>query len=95
MTLIASDISSLSESLSHWELAEYIFEAFVIIACVGELVADLATLPESRKKHLERASTMLLVVALTLELICLIRTNELSGNVIGSLGRGGPESRRG
>jgi hypothetical protein len=88
MILIASDIESLSRSLSRWEWGEYISEAFVIIACAGELVADLEAswLTEERKKHLQRRSTILLVAALSVSLICLVRTNELSGSVIGSLG---------
>ncbi len=88
MILTAYDIESLSRSLSHWEWGEYISEAFVIIACAGELVADLEAswLTEKRKKHLQRRSTILLVAALSVSLICLVRTNQLSGSVIGSLG---------
>jgi hypothetical protein len=88
MILTAFDVESLSRSLSHWELGEYISEALVIIACAGELVADLEAswLTEERKKHIQRRSTILLVAALAASLVCLVRTNELSGNVIGSLG---------
>jgi hypothetical protein len=43
-------------------------------------------LGEKRKKHLERLSTISLVAALSVSLISLVRTNELSGHVIGSLG---------
>ncbi len=89
MILTAPDVHSLSRSLSRWEWGEYISEVFVIIACAGELVADLAAawLTEERKKHLQRRSTILLVAALSISLICLDRTNELSGSVIGSLGQ--------
>lgn len=88
MIWTAPDVESLSRSLSRWEWGEYISEAFVIIACAGELFADLGTswLTEERKKHLQRRSTILLVAALSVSLICLARTNELSGSVIGSLG---------
>jgi hypothetical protein len=37
MIFTSSDLASL---LHRWELAEYISEAFVILACAGELVAD-------------------------------------------------------
>lgn len=86
MIFTASDVSSVS--LHRWEISEYIFEGFVILACAGEMVADLGEswLGETRKRHLERVSTMLLVAALSVSLICLVRTNELSGNAIGSLG---------
>jgi hypothetical protein len=96
MILTASDIESLSRSLSRWEWGEYISEAFVIIACAGELIADLeiSWLTEERKKRLQRRSTILLVAALSVSLICLFRTNELSGSVIGSLGDKAEEADR-
>ncbi len=88
MILAPSDVSSLSQSLHHWEIAEYVSEGFVILACGGEMVADVGEkwLGEKRKKRLERRSTILLVAALSVSLTCLVRTNELSGSVIGSLG---------
>jgi hypothetical protein len=89
MILTALDVESLSKSLSRWEFAEYVFEGFVIIACAGELVASFkpSWLTEEGREHLERRSTIVLVAALSLALICLVRTNELSGYVIGSLGQ--------
>jgi hypothetical protein len=94
MILTTSDIESLSRSLSHWEWGEYISEAFVIIACAGEIVADLDRpwLTDARKKHIQRRSTILLVAALSVALVFLIRTNELSGNVIGFLGQKAEEA---
>jgi hypothetical protein len=85
MVLTSPDLAS---SLHRWEIAEYISEGFVILACAGELIADLGAsrLGEKRQKRLERWSTILLVAALTVSLKCLVRTNELSGMVIGSLG---------
>lgn len=79
MIFTASDVSSLSQSLHRWEIAEYVSEAFVILACAGEMVADLGEkwLGEGRKRRVERHSTMLLVAALSVSLICLVRTNEL------------------
>jgi hypothetical protein len=96
MIVTAYDIESLSRSLSRWEWGEYISEAFVIIACAGELVADLqlSWLTEERTKHLQRRATILLVAALSVSLICLVRTNELSGSVIGSLGDKSEEADR-
>jgi hypothetical protein len=84
MVFTASDVSS----LTGWEWGEYISEALVIIACAGELVADLGRkcLARAHRDRVERLSTILLVAALSASLICLVRTNELSGNVIGSLG---------
>jgi hypothetical protein len=87
MMFTAFDVSSISQSLGRWELAEYIFEGLVVIGCAGELVADLGKkcLATAHRDRIERLSTILLVVALSMELICLVKTNELSGTIIGSL----------
>jgi hypothetical protein len=92
----ASDVSSLSQSLHRWEIAEYIFEGLVIIACAGELVADLGRkcLKRAHRDRIQRLSTILLVAALSMELICLVKTNDLSGRVIGSLGDRADEADR-
>jgi hypothetical protein len=92
MMFAASDVSS----LTGWEWGEYISEAFVIVACAGELVAGLGRkcLTRAHRDRLERLSTILLVAALSASLICLVRTNELSGSVIGSLGDKAEEADR-
>jgi len=90
MTLTASDVVFLSKSLSRWEIGEYICAGLVTIACAGEYVADFTNWftggITERKERLAKRSTLLLIAALSLELICLVRTNQLSGYVIGSLG---------
>jgi hypothetical protein len=87
MILTASDVSSISTILARWEWAEYIAEGFVVLGCLGELVADIGEKwLERRSKHLERWSTLVLILALIVSLTALVRTNELSGFVIGSLG---------
>jgi len=89
MALTASEVASLTRSLSHWELAEYVFGGLVTLACTGEFVANftewLTKGIEEKKKRLEKLSTLLLIVSLTFELICLVKTNQISGKVIGSL----------
>jgi hypothetical protein len=96
MIFTASDVSSLSQSLHRWEIAEYIFEALVAIACAGELVADFGKrcLKKTHRERIERYATILLVLALCMGLWCLIKTNALSGNVIGSLGDKAEEAGR-
>ena len=87
MIFTASDVGSLSSSLSRWEIAEYVSEGFVIIGCAGELVASFFTrIPKNVRERIETWSTIVLILALSVGLKCLIKTNELSGNVIGSLG---------
>lgn len=87
MIFTASDIASVAESLSRWELGEYISEGFVVLACAGELVADFGRkcLTRAHRNRVERVSTILLVVALLASLICLERANVLSGILTGSI----------
>lgn len=89
MTVTPSDLASLTKSLSRWELAEYICAGLVTIACFGEYVAEFTEWftggLKQRKERLAKRSTLLLVGALSLELICLVKTNQLSGLLIGSL----------
>jgi hypothetical protein len=90
MTPTPTDVELLSRSLSHWEIAEYVSSGLVTLACIGEYLADFTDRftggEKVSKERLARASTLVLVAALAFELICLVRTNELSGEVIGSLG---------
>jgi len=89
MTLTVSDVASLSKSLSRWEFAEYACAVLVTTACAGEYVAEFTNGftggIEERKERLGKRSTLLLVFSLALELICLVKTNNLSGMLIGSL----------
>jgi len=92
MVFASSDVASL---LHRWEFSEYVSEGFVIVGCAGELVADFFTrLPENIRKQIGTWSTIVLILALTIGLKCLIRTNELSGSVIGSLGDKAAEADR-
>jgi len=85
----ALDTASLADSLVCWERAEYVFASLVAFACAGEYIASFTNWftdgIEERKKRLERRSTLLLIAALAFELVCLVRTNSLSGQLIGSL----------
>ena len=87
--LASPDISSLSNSLSRWETAEYVYAGLVALACAGEYVADFTTWftagREERRKQLAKISTLVLIASLALELVCLVKTNSLSGLLIGSL----------
>jgi len=89
MIFTAEDVASLSTSLSRWEDAEYVCAFLVAVACAGEYIADFTDWftggIEERKRRLAKRSTLLLIVALALELTCLVKTNSLSGLLIGSL----------
>src|SRR6266480_6874845 len=98
MSLNAPDVTSLSKALSCWEYAEYIFATLVAVACAGEYVSEFTNWftggIKERKDRLAKRSTLLLIVALSLELICLVRTNILSGMLIGSLSEKAEEADR-
>ncbi|MDQ2844356.1 MAG: hypothetical protein M3Y72_25595 [Acidobacteriota bacterium] len=91
MTLTASEASWLADTLTRWEYAEYFFTVLVTVGCFGEYVAEFKfhewfpRKSEDSKKRLEKHSTLLLIAALALELVCLVKTNQLSGLLIGSL----------
>jgi len=89
MILTPSDVASLTRALSYWEYGEYACAVLVTIGCLGEYVSEFtdwftAGIKE-RKERLARRSTLLLIGALALELVCLVRTNQVSGVVIGAL----------
>lgn len=83
----SSDVASLARELWRWEHAEYVFAGCVAAACAGEYVADFNKRPwvEKRKESIAKSSTWALIIALVLELICVVKTNQLSGRVIGDL----------
>jgi hypothetical protein len=97
MALTASDVASLATSMKCWEYAEYFFAFLVAVACFGEYVADFTkwwkregVWPrlgpiEGRKDKLAKLSTLLLIASLVFETVCLFRTNQISGEMLGSL----------
>jgi hypothetical protein len=87
MILNASDLAALKSSLEFWEIVEYISAATVLFGVVGEYVAEFtefATKMEIEKK-LAKISTLVLIVGLTVELLGLVKTSQLSGRLIASL----------
>lgn len=74
-------------SLGRWEIAEYITIAFVIIGVIGEFFSEFTNVVKSKedKHRLGRISTLVLIVALVAELICLVKVNQLSGQIIAVL----------
>ena len=87
MISTSSDVASLARGLWWWEHAEYLFAALVTVACFGEYLAEFSKRPWiiEHKEGLSKRSTLLLIGALSFELICLVNTNDISGRVIGSV----------
>jgi hypothetical protein len=89
MTPTAPDVASLAKSLSCWEWIEYISAFAVMVACAGEYIAGFvdrfAGGDEERKRRLTKGSTLLLVIALSCEPLALFKTNQISGELTGSI----------
>jgi hypothetical protein len=86
MLVTSLDATSLDTLLSWWESVEYVAEAFVILGCVGEFIADFTNIRTPEWRHqLSKASLLVLIVALAIELSALVRTNGLSGQEIALL----------
>lgn len=89
MIFTEPDVASLSKALWWWELGEYIACGLVAVGCVGEAIAEftnwLTRGIKENKDRLAKGSTLLLISALAFELVCLVRTNTISGQLIGSL----------
>lgn len=81
------DIASIDALLHRWEVVEYIATGLVILGCAGEFVADFTNIRTSEWRHgkLGKASLLLLIVALAVELGALVRINGLSGKEIAIL----------
>jgi hypothetical protein len=76
---------SQAHSLAFWEHAEYVATAFVVLACLGEAIAEFSRRQRKWHRILGLASTIVLVVALSGELISVIRVNTLFDSVMGDL----------
>jgi hypothetical protein len=84
----AEDLRALTISLSRWEIAGYCSLAAVAIGVIGEAIHDFSSwfksAPWWRDKG-NRASTLLLIVALVAELVIQVKTNGISGQKIAFL----------
>lgn len=84
----AEDLSALTISLSRWEIAGYCSLAAVAIGVIGEALHDFSPcfkLYSWWEANGNKASTLLLVVALMAELVTQVKTNNISGQIISFL----------
>jgi hypothetical protein len=90
--LIASWVSS----LDLWEYFEYSATAIVFVAAAGECCAEFTKWPQRRgiKERLAKLSTLVLVIALAGELLGVVRTSQLSGQLIASLEKQASEAAK-
>lgn len=91
-----TDILNIKLDLDYWERAENIAVGFVIIGVIGEYIADFTKFArtEEKQKKLAKISTLLLILSLAAELICLVKSNHLSGQIIAELGKDTAEAQK-
>jgi hypothetical protein len=98
MILAPSESLIIARSLGRWEAAEYVCAALVTLGCVGEFIAEFTHWftgeVKERKERLAKYSTLLLIFALAAELVCLVKTNQLSGMMIAALNQEAGAARR-
>jgi len=89
MTLIASFLSDARLSLPFWEAVEYIATGIVILGAIGEYLAEFRRFPKEQHKREQFAklSALVLIAGLAVELVGLVRTSQLSGQIIAELNR--------
>jgi hypothetical protein len=82
--------SSADAALLGWELVEYLACAAVLLGVLGEYLADFTNFRNvkedaHRRDTLSKASTLVLIAGLAVELFALVQTNRISGERIASL----------
>jgi hypothetical protein len=90
------DVSALESSLRFWEWIEYGSVIGVILGVAGEYLADFTEF--GKRSHgtrldIGKLSTLVLIGALAVELVAVIRTNSISGQVIEAM-RASAETER-
>jgi hypothetical protein len=89
-------IADLTSSLDGWDRFEYFTVAIVIIGVAGESVVELTNFikSESRRKQFGRGSALLLIFGLSLELLALVKVNNISGQIIATLDNDAAQARK-
>jgi hypothetical protein len=93
---MASEIAALSEALDSWELVGYIAVSAVILGCAGEAIHEFTAWFRGCQWWAAkggRASALLLVAALAVELVAQVNVNIRSGQIIAILNRETAEAR--
>jgi hypothetical protein len=89
-------MAEVKSSLDWWETFEYVTVAMVIAGVIGESVHSFVNWPKSElwNKRWGRASALVLIVGLSLELVALVKTHNLGEVVIASLEQGAEKLRQ-
>jgi hypothetical protein len=81
------DIADLERAAAFWENAGYLATFIVILGVIGESIADLTTwIKDERRRHLvERASVLLLIAGLSVEILAQVQSNDKNSLIAGVL----------
>lgn len=87
MALTVSELSALKASLEFWDVVEYASTLIVLVGVLGEYIAEFTEFAQKRglMRKLGKLSTLVLIVGLGGELVGLVRTSQLSGELVASL----------
>jgi len=90
-----SDLTALRSLLDCWDIVAYVATAVVFLGVVGEYVGEFTRFPRSEENRvwLKKFSTLVLILGLAGELVSLIRTSQLGGEIIARLGRDTEQER--
>jgi len=74
----------LEQSLTLWEWVDYLGTAVVFLGVVGESLAEFLEIPKKTetRETSKRASALLLIIGLAVELLGLVMTTQISGQII-------------
>ena len=87
MILTDSEVGSLKAALSCWEWVGYVSTAIVFLGCVGEFIAEFTSVPKNKEtaSKLARLSLIVLIFGIAGELLGVVRTSQLSGQIIANI----------
>jgi hypothetical protein len=94
MCAISADIATAMSTASFWESVEYWSLGAVTLGVMGEYSADFTRLKKSEywKHRVEKWSTLLVIVALAVELLATVKTNSINNLTIADLGKKAQEA---
>jgi hypothetical protein len=92
--LSSSDV--LESALGFWEVTEIAAAGIVLVGVIGEFLADFTKIVASQrsKERLGKLSTLVLILGLTVEVVALVRTSQLSGLITAQFHREAAMARR-
>ena len=87
---------AVEHALDFWEWVEYSAAAIVFGGAIGEFISEFTRWPENKYKREQvgKVSALILIVGLAAELIGLVRTSQISGQITAQLNKQAGNARR-